>query len=294
MSQTDYRISPPSPAEPVPEEFDLLCEQCSYSLIGLVDSNRCPECGREFDPKTLPLARVPWLYRRRLGKFRAFWQTAWYVIGQPSGFARELCRPVRISAADARAFRACCIWIAAASVFVPVILGMTSFALFIIVRRGWPVGDDAFNAMLFYLFGTMVAIVVSWAYFTLATDLPTFIWKGLSQNRKELAPLHHYAAAPMIFMPIYSLVLIATALASHVADDPEILAFAGIAAPIFFVVQLIVVCDIAAVLMRAATQCSAKRAFGLIAYIVFHWFLLIAVGALAALVILLALANWLD
>ena len=47
-----------SPDQPVPAEFDLLCEGCGYSLIGLM-VDRCPECGASFDATALPLARVP-------------------------------------------------------------------------------------------------------------------------------------------------------------------------------------------------------------------------------------------
>src|SRR5439155_17849799 len=106
MSEADVRTDGrhPSPAEPVPEEFDLLCEGCGYSLVGLM-GDVCPECGRRFDPKELPLARVPWLYRSRLGKVRAYLKTVWAIAARPRDFAVELTRPVRISAKDAYAFR---------------------------------------------------------------------------------------------------------------------------------------------------------------------------------------------
>src|SRR5436190_1334614 len=65
MSQPPETLIP-SPDQPVPDEFDLLCEHCGYSLVGLTTTNRCPECGEEFDPAVLPLARVPWLFRKRL------------------------------------------------------------------------------------------------------------------------------------------------------------------------------------------------------------------------------------
>src|SRR5689334_2507110 len=94
----------PSPAEPVPDEYDLLCEGCGYSLVGLM-SDRCPECGKAFDPNELPLARVPWLYRVRLGRVRTYIKTVWLVLWSCKEFARELNRPVRISAKDAFRFR---------------------------------------------------------------------------------------------------------------------------------------------------------------------------------------------
>src|SRR4051812_49873852 len=75
-----------SPAEPVPDEFDLLCEGCGYSLVGL-SGERCPECGEGFDPNELPLARVPWLFRRRYGAVWAYVKTVWMVVLRPGRFA---------------------------------------------------------------------------------------------------------------------------------------------------------------------------------------------------------------
>src|SRR6476661_8838798 len=109
MTATNDHLRPlrtqPSPDQEVPDEFDLLCEHCGYSLVGLTTSNRCPECGEEFDPAELPLARVPWLFRKRLGKISAYRETVWEIIVRPRSFAKELCRPVRICVSDARAFR---------------------------------------------------------------------------------------------------------------------------------------------------------------------------------------------
>src|SRR3954468_12080260 len=104
--------SSPAPDQPVPDEFDLLCEHCGYSLVGLTASNRCPECGEEFDPNDLPLARVPWLFRTRRGKVASYVQTVQLILQNPTAFARELCRPVRVSAKDAKQFRRATIRIA--------------------------------------------------------------------------------------------------------------------------------------------------------------------------------------
>src|SRR5687768_6121468 len=110
----DHSASAPSfdAAAAVPDEYDVLCEACGYSLVGL-SGDRCPECGAPFDPAALPFARVPWLHRRRLGRWGAYWQTVRQVVFLPRAFAAELCRPVRISADDARRFRGTTITLAA-------------------------------------------------------------------------------------------------------------------------------------------------------------------------------------
>src|SRR6188508_3216904 len=70
----DQSRPPIDPSQPVPAQYDQICEGCGYSLIGLM-TDRCPECGERFDPDALPLARVPWLFRRSLGTFTAYFRT---------------------------------------------------------------------------------------------------------------------------------------------------------------------------------------------------------------------------
>src|SRR3954469_11977685 len=48
---------------------ELRCIGCGYALIGLTQ-NRCPECGREFDPHN-PLTTDSSVYRQRLSL--AYW-----------------------------------------------------------------------------------------------------------------------------------------------------------------------------------------------------------------------------
>src|SRR5687767_8684223 len=92
------------PGAAVPAEYDVFCESFGYGLIGIT-ADRCPECGAAYDGNELPFARVPWLHRRRLGRVRAYLATVRMVTFSPRRFAEELCRPVRISADDAKRFR---------------------------------------------------------------------------------------------------------------------------------------------------------------------------------------------
>lgn len=189
--------APPAldPGQEVPAEYDVFCEVCGYSLLGIA-GDRCPECGATYDPEGLPFARVPWLHRQRLGRLRAYWATVWMVLWRPRRFAEELCRPVRVSAADARAFRALTIRIAAFSV------ALTAAAILAIVvpslpggplPRGWWVALAGFVALAF---------VSTTVFLVLATDMPTFIWRGLPAKPDTLAPAHHYASAPLALMPL--------------------------------------------------------------------------------------------
>jgi hypothetical protein len=178
-------LAVPSPDRPVPSEYDLLCESCGYSLVGLM-TDRCPECGHGFDPAALPLARVPWLYRKRLGPMRAYLRTVRMVLTDPTGVASELRRPSRISEPDARAFRL------ASVMLVPI--GLLVAAA---VWWGGELPTTSPGERVFGLFTAGSAALMVWWFAYLVTDMPTFIWRGLPESPDRLAPVHHYASAPL-------------------------------------------------------------------------------------------------
>ena len=248
------------PAAAVPEEYDVFCHACGYSLVGLV-GDRCPECGRRFDPGELPYARVPWLHRRRIGRVRAYVQTVRQVVRRPQAFADELCRPVRISAGDAKKFRSTSAVLAATSVAAVVFVAMLhntgpwdwkdKVALSILVPLGW--------------FATVV-------FLRLATDMPVFIWKGLpSRPPHELAPLHHYASAPLAYAPLAAAVALALPAMADFVNAPEWFHRVCVAAIGAGVCAWLIVCWRAPLaLMRAATGCDRKRVRLLAAYLPVH------------------------
>jgi hypothetical protein len=91
---------------------DLLCGGCGYNLRG-IPSDRCPECGRRFDPTHLIGNLIPWEQRRHIGRWRAFWRTAWMATFRPRRLAAKVAWPVDRSAA--RLFHAWVIALAAAT-----------------------------------------------------------------------------------------------------------------------------------------------------------------------------------
>ena len=257
------------PAAPVPEEYDVFCDGCGYSLVGLV-GDRCPECGASFNAGELPFARIPWLHRRRIGTFRAYRQTVAQVVRRPGAFAAELCRPVRISADDARRFRVRTVYLAATSALLVAlaVLWITGGLM-----NSWQRGARDFS-------DTVVVLLTLWLaaclFLWMATDMPVFIWKGLpSLPPTELAPLHHYAAAPLALAPVVGLVAVVAPVFAWVATIPaEWFYVLNVAAVIILAAWVIRCWMTPLVLMRRATGCGFGRVALLGLYLPIHWLLM--------------------
>lgn len=259
------------PAAPVPEEFDVFCEGCGYSLVAL-SGDRCPECGRPFDPGALPYARVPWLHRRRIGRWSAYWRTVGQVVKRPGDFAAELCRPVRISADDAHRFRKVSALVAATSVLAAV--GVTFYLTDGMPRR-W---QGLLGFAILMLAGWVMAVV----FFRLVTDMPVFIWKGLpSSPEHELAPLHHYAAAPLALAPLVGVVMVGLPGLAVFTNAPAHMISFAVGPGLVVAVGWLALCWRTPVaLMRGATGATPRQVAALAAYLPVHALLMILVAFL--------------
>ena len=96
-------------------QYDLFCQTCGYNLRGLT-GDRCPECGRSLETIRATTSLIPWVYRKKLGQFRAYWRTVWLVMFRQRRFCDEMARPV--SYADAQRFR----WATILHAYAPVLL----------------------------------------------------------------------------------------------------------------------------------------------------------------------------
>ncbi|HEV2293007.1 MAG TPA: hypothetical protein VGR35_04075 [Tepidisphaeraceae bacterium] len=255
------------PDQPVPAEFDLLCEHCGYSLVGLM-VDRCPECGEPFDARALPLARVPWLYRKRLGRMGAYVQTLRLALFAPKRFAGELCRPVRISELDARRFRLLTIHLAA----LGMTLGLAGLLQHIVGI--WPPRPSS-AGMIALCLGAWVMTLL---FLRMATDLPTFIWSGMPGRTYDLSPLHQYAAAPLaLLLPAAGVFVGLVFMLSSVMASPAGLTETGtLALSGLLAVVLGWAWVTALVFMRTATRCSFVRVAMLGLYLPLHWLMMFA------------------
>lgn len=81
---------------------ELFCRGCGYNLRG-IKSRQCPECGVALEWSKLAESRIPWVYRRDLGRINAFALTVWQVVRRPGEVGSEAGREVSYS--DAQKFR---------------------------------------------------------------------------------------------------------------------------------------------------------------------------------------------
>ncbi|MEK7756598.1 MAG: hypothetical protein AAB385_05250, partial [Planctomycetota bacterium] len=105
--------APSTTVDPLPEiRQDLFCQACGYNLRGLT-GNRCPECGGSLDGVRSLVPQIPWMYRKEIGWFRAYWRTVWFVMVRQARFCDEMARPV--SFRDSQLFR----WMTVLLVSIP-------------------------------------------------------------------------------------------------------------------------------------------------------------------------------
>jgi hypothetical protein len=115
----------------------------------------------------------------------------------------------------------------------------------------------------------------------MATDQPTFIWKGLADAPNELAPAQHYAAAPLALAPLLGIFILAIggyALSISESRFVQAIQMSLIVAGGIMVFLLMVT---AIIFMRVTSRSSRVRMLFLSLYLPFHYALMFAVAVMA-------------
>lgn len=185
----------PLAADPHTPAQDIFCPYCAYNVRGL-PANRCPECGREFDPAVLAASALPWPQRRKIGWFRAYWRTVWLVVFHSRRFCGEFSFPV--SYPDAQRFR----WLTVLHVYLCILVPSIAYCL-LSGQSKWryPLLQDLMGDA----WGVVALQVAGLCALGVVTGLPSYWFHPrrlpiAAQNRA--IALSYYASAPLALMPL--------------------------------------------------------------------------------------------
>ncbi len=116
-------------AAPLPA--GVFCVDCGYDLRGLT-SERCPECGVSIVELHGGQSLIPWVHRKHVGFWRAYWKTVWLVFRRPKTLALEMVR--KVDWGDSQSFR----WTTTAIAYACVLLAtLTWYACHYVYA--WPI-----------------------------------------------------------------------------------------------------------------------------------------------------------
>ena len=187
-----------SPAETAD---DLLCGKCGYNLRG-VPSNRCPECGQEFDPRHLISDLIPWEQRRYIGRFRAFRRTAWMASFRPKELAAKLDWPV-----DRRAARRFLGWVVVIEIVAIYAAGYSAKQLwpFLWETNGrYKADPDSWDWLPNpWSVAVMLAAIVLWL--ALLTPITAFFFRRQNlpvERQNRVTAISLYTCAPLTWIAL--------------------------------------------------------------------------------------------
>ncbi len=178
---------------------ELYCPACGYDLRAIY-SDRCPECGLDIDRSKLGESIIPWLHRKQIGFYRAFWRTCEMAVLRPGQFAQEMsCEAALV---DAVKFRR-----------LAVLHALLPFGLLLTYSGVQPAGriwvpTDVVGSIL-----QIASVLVGWVCFTaflwgMSGSASFFFrpgsWSIIRQNRA--VALSYYSCAPLAYLPATGLI----------------------------------------------------------------------------------------
>ncbi|MBI1826772.1 MAG: zinc ribbon domain-containing protein [Planctomycetes bacterium] len=180
---------------------DIFCQHCGYNLKTLT-GDRCPECGKSIAGVRALNSQIPWVYRKELGWWRAYWKTVWLVMFRRRRLAEEMARPV--SYRDAQIFRFGTI----AIVCIAAILASLSF---LATHAQCPTDEPIVSFFWQHGIASAGLHVLGVLFLLAATGLPSYFFHpravSVKQQNRAVA-LSYYACAPLVMSPISIFLLV--------------------------------------------------------------------------------------
>jgi hypothetical protein len=178
---------------------DLFCQQCGYNLRALT-SDRCPECGHSLETVRAREPQIPWVHRKEIGLFRAYWRTIWMVMFQQRRFGEEMARPV--SYPDCQRFR----WVTVLHTYIPILLATLATYAVGLEAKPRVSGEDLVYQALFAVWPVPIYHALILLFLAAITGVPSYFFhpRGIPvalQNRA--IAMSYYASGPLAltFLP---------------------------------------------------------------------------------------------
>jgi|CXWL01.1.fsa_nt_gi MFS family permease len=194
-------MSAPQATEPGISQ-DIFCQDCGYNLRGLT-GERCPECGRSLAGLRSSVSKIPWVHRKEIGRFRAYWKTVWFVMFRQKEFCDEMARPVCFN--DSQKFR----WLTVAFAYLPLLIAAI---LDCIAHTKSPTANELFLAFWTNFFLGLTAHAGGLLFFAGATGIPSYFFESHYVDvplRNRAIALSYYACGPLslLVLPAIAAVL---------------------------------------------------------------------------------------
>ncbi len=176
---------------------DIFCQDCGYNLRGLT-GERCPECGRSLEGLRSEVSKIPWVHRKEIGRFRAYWKTVWFVMFRQRQFCDEMVRPVSYS--DSQRFRWLTVAIVATAIFFA---GAAQFGSY----KANSIHGDIWKYLWSHDWAILAAFVATVLWLAGITGVPSYFFHPKSvtvQQQNRALALSYYAcgALSLVIIPI--------------------------------------------------------------------------------------------
>jgi hypothetical protein len=218
-------------AAAVDDDPALLCPACGFDLRA-TQADRCGECGLEIDRAALRQSGIPWVYRRRIGRIRAYFKTAWQFTRDARPIRHEASKPQDLS--DGRSFAritACILAVALLAVFAAAVFADDGGLAFLAVqpvnpfatpfgRPPVPMDAHLFDLAVPWCAGATLAPVlpiclILLAFYLSSVQRALFRIRENPSQQQRAQTVSYYTAAPLILILPALLCMILAALLSE-------------------------------------------------------------------------------
>jgi hypothetical protein len=185
---------------------ELFCPQCGYSLRG-IESARCPECGHTLNWERISQSQIPWVHRKQVGRWRAYWRTLKLTMLDSRAISDEVQRAVKLE--DALKFRRMSVWL----VFVPLaiaVVGLYGWGLWKsseLSLRAWDKDEPGWVKLGAAMDWGMLPVLLGALYLLLLalTGVQSYFFHPRSipvvrQNRA--VALSYYGCGAVVWLPV--------------------------------------------------------------------------------------------